>query len=112
MSEIICTVDVVLLTIKNDSLMVAVHRRDHAPCQGELALPGGYVHTETDGSAFDAAMRVIRSKTGITPPYLEQLLTFAGPDRDPRGWSLSIAHYALVPVELIEQANKADVRLL
>lgn len=112
MSHIICTVDVVLLTIKDDKLMVAVHERENAPHQGELALPGGYFHTDKDGNAFDAAMRVIEAKTGIAPPYLEQLLTFAGPARDPRGWSLSVAHYALVPVELIARANKPAVHLL
>ena len=112
MTPIICTVDVVLLTIKDDCLMVAVHARENAPFEAMLALPGGYVHTDKDGDAFDAAMRVLRDKTSITPPYLEQLLTFAGPARDPRGWSLSVAHYALVPVELIEQANRPGVRLL
>lgn len=112
MNDIICTVDVVLLTIKGDGLMVVVHERDNAPFQGVLALPGGYVHTDEDGNAFEAAARVIRNKTGIAPPYLEQLLTFAGPARDPRGWSLSVAHYALVPVELIEQAGRPALRLL
>ena len=112
MSPIICTVDVVLLTIKDDCLMVAVHERENAPFKGLLALPGGYVHLEEDGNAFDAAMRVLRDKTALAPPYLEQLLTFAGPARDPRGWSLSVAHYALVPVELIEQANAPGVQLL
>jgi 8-oxo-dGTP diphosphatase len=112
MNHIICTVDVVLLTIENDRLMVAVHERENEPFKGALALPGGYVHTDEDGNAFDAAMRVIESKTGIAPPYLEQLLTFAGPQRDPRGWSLSVAHYALVPAELIAQANRPTVRLL
>jgi 8-oxo-dGTP diphosphatase len=112
MNQIICTVDVVLLTIKDDCLMVAVHVRDNAPHQGKLALPGGYLHTDEDANACEAAMRVIQAKTGITPPYLEQLHTFAGPERDPRGWSLSVAHYALVPVEVIEQANKPAVRLL
>jgi 8-oxo-dGTP diphosphatase len=112
MNHIFCTVDVVLLTIQNDSLMVAVHERENAPFKGALALPGGYVHTDVDGNAFEAAMRVIENKTGICPPYLEQLLTFAGPERDPRGWSLSVAHYALVPAELIARANRPALRLL
>ncbi len=112
MNPIICTVDVVLLTIKDNCLMVAVHERENAPFKGMLALPGGYLHTDKDGNAFDAAMRVLRDKTTIAPPYLEQLLTFAGPARDPRGWSLSVAHYALVPVELIEHANQPGVQLL
>ncbi len=112
MSPIICTVDVVLLTIKDQRLMVAVHERENDPFKGTLALPGGYLHIEQDANAFEAAVRVIRDKTGITPPYLEQLLTFTGPARDPRGWSLSVAHYALVPVELIAQADRPTVRLL
>lgn len=105
MNEVICTVDVVLLTIKDEGLMVALRKRDYGPCEGQLALPGGYIHPDADGSAFDAAMRVIRTKAGLAPPYLEQLSTFAGPKRDPRGWSVSIAHYALVPFDLIEQAS-------
>lgn len=112
MSPIICTVDVVLLTIKNDRLMVAVHTRENAPFEGMLALPGGYLHIESDGNAFEAAMRVLHDKIALTPPYLEQLLTFTGPSRDPRGWSLSIAHYALIPVGLIERANRPGVQLL
>lgn len=112
MSQIICTVDVVLLTIRDSCLMVAAIERENAPHEGQLALPGGYVHTDLDANAYNAAIRVLAAKAGITPPYLEQLLTFSGPTRDPRGWSLSVAHYALVPVELIEQANQPGLRLL
>ncbi|MES2322226.1 MAG: NUDIX domain-containing protein [Pseudomonadota bacterium] len=101
MNQVICTVDVVLLTIKDEGLMVALLARDQEPFRGAAALPGGYVHADADASASDAAMRVLRDKAGIVPPYLEQLSTFSGPGRDPRGWSVSIAHYALVPFELI-----------
>lgn len=110
MTQVICTVDIVLLTLHQESLQVALLRRDHAPFEGDYALPGGYIHAEQDGNAYEAAMRVIRAKTGIVPPYLEQLATFSGPARDPRGWSVSIAHYALVPYEIV--AGLADdVRL-
>ncbi len=108
----ICTVDIVLLTVRDDGLMVATLKREHAPYIGRSALPGGYIHADEDANAFGAAMRVIRDKTGIVPPYLEQLSTFSGPTRDPRGWSVSIVHYALVPGELIAQANNASVQLL
>ena len=107
MKEVICTVDVVLLTIRDDALMVALVEREQDPFKGRLALPGGYIHADEDHSAFDAAMRVITRKAGITPPYLEQLSTFTGPARDPRGWSVSIAHYALVPFDVISQARNA-----
>jgi len=111
MNQVICTVDVVLLTIRHDALMVAVIAREHAPFKGRLALPGGYIHANEDHNAYDAAIRVIKEKAGIVAPYLEQLLTFSGPARDPRGWSVSIAHYALVPFDLVYQADN-DVKLI
>lgn len=112
MNLVICTVDVVLLTIQDDALMAAVIEREQDPFAGQVALPGGYIHADKDGSAYDAAMRVIANKAGIEPPYLEQLATFSGPSRDPRGWSVSIAHYALVPFAIIDNARRADVQLM
>ena len=111
MTQVICTVDIVLLTIHQDRLHVALLRRAHAPFEHAYALPGGYIQAGTDASAYDAAMRVIADKTGIVPPYLEQLSTFSGPARDPRGWSVSIAHYALVPHALIAAAGRGEVQL-
>lgn len=98
---IICTVDIVLLTLHDNALQVLLLKRDREPFKGSLALPGGYLHPESDHGAEDAAARVLRDKAGLASPYLEQLATFAGPGRDPRGWSLSIAYYALVPAELL-----------
>ena len=98
---IICTVDVVLLTLRDAQLQVLLQQREQAPFEGRLALPGGYVHAQEDQDAWFAAARVLREKTGIDSPYLEQLATFSGPGRDPRGWSVSIAHYALVPDSLL-----------
>lgn len=110
MDGIICTVDVVLLTIEHERLKVALIEREHAPFANRPALPGGYVHAH-DQNVYDAAMRVVRDKAGITPPYLEQLATFSGPARDPRGWSVSIAHYALVPHDVITQSTSPGLSL-
>ena len=100
--SIICTVDVVLLCLREQALNVALWRRDHAPFEGVAALPGGFIHPEEDQDTIDAASRMLRDKTGINSPYLEQLGTFSGAVRDPRGWSISIAYYALVPANLID----------
>ena len=108
---VICTVDVVLLTLRDEALHVVLHQRDREPFRGVLALPGGYVHQQEDQDAEDAAVRVLRDKTGIASPYLEQLATFSGPARDPRGWSVSIAYYALVPLEVLP-ADAPHLRLL
>ncbi|UXY15762.1 NUDIX domain-containing protein [Chitiniphilus purpureus] len=101
MGDVICTVDVVLLTLRTAALHVLLHRREREPFQNVLALPGGYVHPHTDRDTRDAALRVLQDKLGIQSPYLEQLATFSGPARDPRGWSVSVAYYALVPENLI-----------
>lgn len=112
MQQIICTVDVVLLTLQDDTLKVALLRRDREPFKGVPALPGGFIRQQEDADTRDAAMRVLRDKTAIEPPYLEQLATFSGPARDPRGWSVSVVYYALVPFDVIDNAGHADVKLV
>ncbi len=114
MNPVICTVDVVLLTLQDDALKVALLQREREPFAHMPALPGGYIHADEDQDAKSAALRVLREKTGISPPYLEQLATFSGPTRDPRGWSVSIIYYALVsyPVLLGNPVSAADASTL
>ena len=97
----ILTVDAVLLTLANGALHAALFKRDAPPYQDQWALPGGYVHVDDDDSAKAAAARVLLQKTGITSPYLEEFGTVSGPARDPRGWSLSVVYYALVPAAVL-----------
>lgn len=92
----IVTVDVVVLTLTGDGLSLLLAHRLTDPYQGTLALPGGYVRPEEDDSLHSAAARVVRNKTGFAPRWLEQIYTFSGRARDPRGWSISTAYYALV----------------
>jgi 8-oxo-dGTP diphosphatase len=105
------TVDVVLLSLHQGRLAIALMRRNTEPFKGSLALPGGYVRLDRDQDALQAARRVLEEKTGVKAPYLEQLYTFAGAARDPRGWSVSIAYYALV-AESVVQAARADTMLV
>ncbi|WP_394782318.1 NUDIX domain-containing protein [Undibacterium sp.] len=111
MSQVICTVDLVLLTLKEGELQLALLKRDKEPFKDVLSLPGGFIHASEDADARAAALRVLLEKTNIAAPYLEQLATFSGPARDPRGWSVSIAYYALVSIDVIEQACSGHVRL-
>jgi len=97
----IVTVDIVLLTLRRRQLCAALLERSHPPHAGEWTLPGGWVHTDEDEDALASATRILKNKAGIESPYLEQLQTFANRHRDSRGWSVSIAYYALVPSELI-----------
>lgn len=111
MRAILCSVDVVLLTLEGGELQVALLERDHEPFLGQLALPGGFIHPGEDPDTEGSAARMLREKTGIVSPYLEQLGTFSGPGRDPRGWSLAVAYYALVPHTVIATAGRAAVAL-
>src|ERR1700678_4571120 len=84
-------VDVVILTVRDRRLLaLSLVRSD-----GQLALPGGLVGPTE--SPAETAARKLREKTGSDEIYLEQLSTFAAPDRDPRGWIPTVAHLALVP---------------
>ena len=46
--------------------------------------------------AVDIRQLVLREETGLGDVFLEQLYTFGGLDRDPRGRVVSVAYYALV----------------
>ncbi|MDP1612024.1 MAG: hypothetical protein Q8M11_13310 [Sulfuritalea sp.] len=111
---VIVTVDVVLLTVDMESaldnvLRVGLMKRPNPPCKGVYALPGGYVHVDEDLDTEAAARRVLTSKIGVEVPYLEQLATFSGATRDPRGWSLSVCYIALVSPEVMAQWPAVDV---
>src|SRR5260370_40421239 len=93
----ILTVDVPLFTLRGGVLCAALQHRDRQPFKGRLALLGGFVHPEEDGNTRETALRILRQKADLAGLYLEQLMTFSGPDRDPRGWSASVAYYGLVP---------------
>jgi 8-oxo-dGTP diphosphatase len=92
----ILTVDVVLLTLRAGRIHAVLQKRYKPPHAGLPALIGGYVHPEEDAGATAAAERVLREKVGLRVRVLEQLMTFTGADRDPRGWSASIAYLALL----------------
>lgn len=97
------TVDTVVLTLIDHKLNALLVKRQVEPCKGVATLPGGFVHTDVDNNAEDAARRVLSTKAGVEVRHLEQLSTFSGATRDARGWSLSITYLALVqPDELQE----------
>lgn len=104
------TVDCVIfgLDLEAQSLKVMLIERDVEPFAGVWAIPGGFVRS--DESLLDAATRELEEETGITDVFLEQLYTFGDPGRDPRGWVVSVAYYALVSPEKHNVHATTDAR--
>ena len=98
----ILTVDVVPLTVHKNRLGVLLAKREQAPFRGRLALIGGFVHVGEDSDLDATARRVLAGKAGLADLFIEQLMTFSGPRRDPRGWSASVAYFSLVRFEEVE----------
>lgn len=56
-------------------------------------LPGTFLHPSE--RLIDAVHRCLRNKAGVTGAVPTQLHVFDEPDRDDRGWVLSVAHLAV-----------------
>lgn len=98
----IVTVDAVVLALREGRLHVLLARRaaDSKFAPGRWALPGGFIHTDEDRTDEDAIVRVLRTKAGVVPRYMEQLRSFASAKRDSRGWSVSIAYMVIVDTDV------------
>jgi len=96
------TVDLVVLTVRDDHLQVLLVERGVEPYLGRLALPGGFIR-DLDEDTDEAAARELREETGLDeelagrPLHLEQLRTYATPGRDPRGRVVTVAYLAIAP---------------
>ncbi|HVF26629.1 MAG TPA: NUDIX domain-containing protein [Pyrinomonadaceae bacterium] len=104
------TVDCVIfgLDLDEKSLKVMLVERDLEPFAGRWAIPGGFVRQGE--SLEEAAARELEEETGIRDVFLEQLYTFGAPRRDPRGWIVSVAYYALVSPDKYNVVAATDAR--
>ena len=100
------TVDITVLTVRNDEWNILLIKRAEPPFQGEWALPGGFVTEDEDLEA--AAARELVEETGVSGVYLEQLFTFGAPGRDPRGHTVTVAYSALIPSDNLELTASTD----
>jgi ADP-ribose pyrophosphatase YjhB (NUDIX family) len=91
------SIDCVIFGFKNGRLDILLVKHAEGISAGKWALPGGWI---TYGeSVDDAAKRLLKSLTGISDIYLEQLKAFGDPNRYPLKRVVTVAYYALVNEE-------------
>jgi 8-oxo-dGTP diphosphatase len=100
------TVDIVVFTLEQGVLQVALIERGEGPHKGQLALPGGFIRP--DESLSEAAARELHEETSLeVPDRLEQFGAYGDPGRDPRMRIVSVAFWAIVP-DLPEPVGGTD----
>lgn len=90
------TVDAVLFTYHEEQLKVLLVERGNHPEKGKWGLPGGFIDEKQDACLEDTVLRKLREKTGVIPPYIEQLCSVGNSRRDARGWSVTVCYTALM----------------
>jgi len=102
-------VDIAIFSVDENGLRVLMVRRGNEPEKGLWALPGGFLKPQEDDSLEGAARRVLLQKVGVDTPHLEEVRTFSGKVRDPRGWSISVLFYALLPQDQVNAVVRSKV---
>jgi 8-oxo-dGTP diphosphatase len=94
-------VDCIVFGFDGQHLKILLIKRGFEPCVDEWSLMGGFV--QPDESADEAASRVLKTLTGLSGLYLEQLQTYTRVERDPIERTVSIAYFALLDIDQYEQ---------
>src|SRR5690625_1477988 len=75
---------------------------------GKWALPGGFIDGNKKETAMEAALRELEEETGVRDLFLKHFAVYDEFGRDPRGWMISNAHYAIVPEDKLVKRKAAD----
>ncbi|MFB0844036.1 NUDIX domain-containing protein [Paenibacillus oleatilyticus] len=110
--------DIVIFTITSEpqptatkslpkrELEVLLIKRKVWPFEGMWALPGGFSR-ETE-SMYETARRELQEETGVDGVHMEYFNVYSDPGRDPRGWIISHAFFALVHEKYLAARAAAD----
>lgn len=107
-------VDVAVLSVVPDEdgdarLCVLLVRRATRTHHGEWSLPGSFLRERE--RLDEAVQRTLRDKCGVEGLTPTQLRVLDDPERDDRGWVLSVAHLDTVPVAAaVDLLQRTDVR--
>lgn len=87
-------VDLVIFGYHDNTLSVLLLNRKEEPFKDCWTLPGGFLQMEE--TFLDTCSRILKTKTGMDDVFLEQLYSFDGLGRDPRGRVIAVGYYALI----------------
>lgn len=79
--------DIVVFTYLDQAIQVLLIERGNEPYKNCWAFPGGFV--DENEIVLNAAERELMEETGLHVSNLELFYVASGPDRDPRGWTIS-----------------------
>ena len=96
-TKLYVAVDCVIFTYEEEELKILLYPRGFEPSQGKWSLMGGFV--EPDKTLENEAQKVLYNTVGLKDIFLEQVFAFSRPERDPGGRVISIAFYALMPID-------------
>jgi ADP-ribose pyrophosphatase YjhB (NUDIX family) len=85
-------------------LRLLLIKRGFEPAKGQWSLSGGFV--EEGEGLDDAANRVVRTLTGLSDLYMEQLYTYGDVNRDPGDRVISTAYFSLIGIHEIDDEIK------
>lgn len=100
--------DLCVFTVSDGDLKVLLVERKGHPFKGCWAFPGGFLDIEKGETLQEGAGRELLEETSLDHLYYEQLYTFGGPGRDPRGYVVSVAWLALAPYGKVAQTQAGD----
>jgi ADP-ribose pyrophosphatase YjhB (NUDIX family) len=107
------TSDNVIFTIFDSTLYLLLIQRSLTTNEGtanieggKWALPGGFI--DPDETAYDSALRELKEETGIENIHVKHFATYEKEGRDPRGWMITNAHYAILPSHYLDSRTAGD----
>lgn len=93
-------IDCIIFGFDGSEVKLLLIHRGFEPRKGHWSLMGGFV--EENESLDNAAARILKNLTGLENVYMEQLLTFGGPQRDPVERTFSVVYFALIDIHKYE----------
>jgi ADP-ribose pyrophosphatase YjhB (NUDIX family) len=98
--RILVALDCIVFGFENNQLKILLVKRDLEPESGAWSLMGDFLRQREN--LDDAAKRVLHQLTGLEDVYMEQLHTFGNTDRDPVERTLSVAYFALIKTQNLD----------